>query len=93
MFYAAVHLLDAYLTTKSFAFPIDSHRNRNRAIRQSPELRRFGTCYRELQDLSEQIRYDPGFRYQANHHARAKQNLARVVSVVEPKLKRLLGAS
>jgi len=27
MFYAALHLLDAYLATKSFAFPIDSHPN------------------------------------------------------------------
>jgi hypothetical protein len=59
-FYAAMHVLDAYLSTKQFAFPIDSHPNRNRAIRLSPELRRFGTSYRELQEVSEQVRYDPG---------------------------------
>jgi len=91
MFYSALHLLDAYLATKTFAFPIDSHPNRNRAIAQSPELRRFGTSYRELQDISEQIRYDPGFIYQQTHYADAKANLTKVAAVLDSKFKKLLG--
>jgi hypothetical protein len=91
LFYAALHLLDAYLCTKRFTFAIDSHVNRNLAIRQSPELRRFGTSYRELQDLSEQVRYDPGFTYKALHHANARANLAKVASVLELRIKKRLG--
>jgi hypothetical protein len=91
MFYAALHLLDAYLATKAFVFPIDSHPSRNRAISQSPELRRFGTSYRELQDVSEQVRYDPGFIFQQTHYADAKANLAKVAAALDSKVKRLLG--
>jgi hypothetical protein len=91
MFYAALHLLDAYLCTKVFAFAIDSHVNRNRAIRQSPELGRFGSSYRELQDLSEQVRYDPGFTYKTVYHGNAKANLAKVAGVLESKVKKRLG--
>ena len=89
LFYAALHLLDAYLCTKSFTFAIDSHVHRNLAVRQSPELRRFGTSYRELQDLSEQVRYDPGFTYKAVHHANAGANLAKVAGVLESRIKKL----
>jgi hypothetical protein len=59
----------------------------------SPELRRFGTSYRELQDISEQVRYDPGFHYQEFHHKQAKLNLTKVAAVLEPKIKKLLGES
>jgi hypothetical protein len=92
-FYAAMHVLDAYLSAKQFAFPIDSHPNRNRAIRLSPELRRCGTSYREPQEVSEQVRYDPGFQYQEFHHGQAKFNLTKVAAVLEPKIKKLLGES
>jgi hypothetical protein len=93
MFYAALHLLDAYLCTKTFAFEIDSHVNRNLAIRQSPELRRFGSSYRELQDVSEQVRYDPGFLYKTVHHVNARANLAKVAAVLESRVKKRLETS
>jgi hypothetical protein len=48
-------------------------------------------AYRELQGLSELVRYDPTFVYSDSHHADANRFYARVVAVVEPWVKSLLG--
>jgi hypothetical protein len=90
-FYAALHLVDAYLTTKFFKRTVFSHVDRQRAVQRYPECRRFETAYRHLQGLSELVRYDPLFVYNDSHHAEANRYYAKVVAVVEPWVKSLLG--
>ena len=61
-FYAALHLTQGYLVTKSKRFDAKSHGERKKAIKDSPELRgRFRESFEDLQDLSENVRYDPLF--------------------------------
>jgi hypothetical protein len=92
MFYAAVHLMNAHLATKSnIFFDPQSHRDRDQAMRACPELRDSPSEQRKLKDLSEQVRYDPGFVFQPTHLVRAKRSLGRITSIVEPKVKGFLG--
>jgi len=93
MFYGALHLLDAYLTTKFLPFKIETHSDRQALVRRYPELRRFGQSYRELQQLSEQVRYDVEFNYNDGHHLEVKRHFGKVVSVLEPWVKNLLGTT
>lgn len=58
-----------------------------------PELRDAPQRYRMLKDLSESVRYDPGFIYNKQHHAAAKGHLMRITAIVEPKVKRLVESS
>src|SRR3990172_6737505 len=73
-FYAALHLTQAYLLTKRHRFEAKRHKEREDAIRASPELtkgNRFPLAYKWLQDVSEQVRYDAGFKARAEDFASA----------------------
>lgn len=90
-FYRAVHLIEAYFAGKSPPV-VNSQRHYDRLnkMRQLPELggkRPFMTAYKALQDLSEQVRYDPQFRAGANDMERARASLRMVVSVLDAKVK------
>lgn len=94
-FYAALHLTQAYLLTKDQRFEAKRHDERRKAIKASPELtrgNRFPLAYRWLQDVSEQVRYDPGFRAQLTHFTAAHDKLSIVRSFLEGKLTRALGS-
>ena len=95
-FYAALHLVSAYLSIKkrrSFDSSSAVHAERSKALRDCSELREAPARYRELKDLSESVRYDPGFTFTQKHHESAKNCLTKIVAIVEPKLKQLLGIS
>lgn len=91
-FYAALHLVQGYLVTKNLTEELDTHGARANEIRKYPELQRgnFPRAYRELKDVSEQVRYDPGFQFTASHDTTAERNFRKVVSVVEPLVKKFL---
>jgi hypothetical protein len=94
MFYAAVHLMSAYLVTKHNVTldPFGAvHPERKRAMDRCPELKDSRDKYRQLKDLSEAVRYDPGFVFGPQHAANAKSYLTRIISIVEPKVKKQLG--
>jgi hypothetical protein len=96
MFYAALHLMTAYLVMKknvAFDPGAGAHPDRRKAMDACPELKESRTKYRELKDLSEAVRYDPGFVFAASHLTDAKAHLQKCVAIVEPKLRRLLGTS
>jgi hypothetical protein len=93
MFYAAVHLMTAYLIMKSNVSLDPSsavHPERKKAMDLCPELKDSRDRYRQLKDLSESVRYDPGFRFGPQHLVQAKAHLARIVAIVEPKVKKRL---
>jgi hypothetical protein len=93
-FYAGLHLLSAYFSTKNPRFQAARHEERIQAIKRSPELVKvsgFLLAYRFLQEVSEQVRYDPGFRITDDHVTRAKQNLALLERVLDSKVARALG--
>lgn len=95
LFYAAVHLVNSYLVLKpelNFQ-PSDAvHTDRDKTIRRRcPELQYAKDHYRDLKDLSVNIRYVPGFKFNAQHLAIAKTYFSQVKSIVEPMVKRKLG--
>src|SRR5579883_2580186 len=70
-FYAALHLINAYLIEKSqlqFDPASTEHKERKKAMDDCPELREAPKRYRQLKDLSESVRYDAGFTYTDQHH-------------------------
>jgi hypothetical protein len=88
-FYAAVHLLQAYLLTKNARFHVETHADRFRAIDASPELvknRNFRRAYSLLRDLSERVRYDAGFVTAPLHIDAARVHLELVERVLVPKI-------
>ncbi|HEU4409476.1 MAG TPA: hypothetical protein VFS43_29735 [Polyangiaceae bacterium] len=87
IFYAALHLVSAYLATKGEAFQAQDHGARRRAMKRSPELRQAEGAYKLLQELSEAVRYDPNFDAGATDHQMALAQLAKVEAVVAPKLR------
>jgi hypothetical protein len=88
---AALDLVDAYLTIKLLPVKAFTHVDRQRALQRYPECRRFAEAYRRLQGLSEQVRYDEILAYNDYDHTDARRYYARVVAVVEPWVKNLLG--
>src|SRR5436305_684075 len=89
-FYAALHLMTAYLVLKSnvsFDPASAEHSQRKKAMDHCPELKDSRTEYRKLKDLSESVRYDPGFVFGSQHLAASKAHLVRVVAIVEAKVK------
>jgi hypothetical protein len=91
-FYAAVHLVSAYLAVKSNVRfnPNDaSHADRKRMMDACPELNRIRAAYRHLKDVSESVRYDPGFVYGKSDETDTKRDLQKIADLVEPKLIRL----
>jgi hypothetical protein len=90
-FYAALHLLNAYLIDKRNArFDPDdaAHVERRRAMECCPELRDAPKKYRELKDLSERVRYDASYSYTPERHRMSKKFLEKIIAIVEPKLKK-----
>lgn len=88
-FYAALHLLNAYLIDKpSIRFDPSAaeHAERKKALERSPELREASKRYRQLKDASEAVRYDAGFNYTDEDHKEARVNLDKIVQIVEPKI-------
>jgi hypothetical protein len=78
MFYAALHLLTAYLVAKhNVSFdPIESgHQDRKKAMDRCPELKDSPLRYRHLKEVSEQVRYDSGFLFAEHHLQQAKGHL------------------
>jgi hypothetical protein len=88
-FYAALHLITAYLLEKKnvrFDPSASAHPDRKRAMERCPELREAPRRYRQLKDLSESVRYDPGFKFTQEHKESSKNSLRRIVAIVEPKI-------
>lgn len=90
-FYVALHVLQAYLITKSLRFEAKRHGDRLRAIRDSPELcSNFEKAYRRLQDVSEQVRYDPGFMARETDVKQSDSDLQTVHSFLDAKIARYI---
>jgi hypothetical protein len=90
-FYAALHLINAYLIDKKNVRldpEATAHMERKAAMDKCPELRDAPKKYRELKDLSERARYDATWEYTPARHDMAKAFLAKIVAIVEPKLKK-----
>src|SRR5437867_3038201 len=90
-FYAAVHLMNAYLIDKGhvrFDPGFAEHTERKRAMDQCPELRDAPKRYRQIKDISESVRYDAGFKFTDEHHKDVKANLDKIIAIVEPKIKK-----
>lgn len=90
-FYAALHLLNAYLIDKpnvDFDPESTEHKERAHALRRCPELRDVPEKYRNLKSLSEDVRYNATYEYSDQDVAKAIAWLAKIIAVVEPKLKK-----
>ena len=85
-FYASMHLVEGLMRTKDSRFWSDKHETRRGALKGSPEVRGALAPYLDLQDLSENVRYDPGFIVDETHFEKAKQWATKVESVVRAKL-------
>ena len=85
-FYSVLHLVEGYMRTKAERFWSERHGDRSRHLRESPEVKGAAGSYRDLQDLSEQIRYDPEFAPQPADLANAKGWATKVESFVRSKL-------
>jgi hypothetical protein len=90
-FYAAVHLMTAYLIDKPrvrFDPASAEHAERKRAMDRCPELRDAPKRYRQLKDISESVRYDAGFKYTDGHDKDVRAHLDKVVAIVAPLVQR-----
>jgi hypothetical protein len=90
-FYAALHLMTAYLVGKTnvrFNPTSTDHQDRRNAMSQCPELRDAPEKYRNLKDLSQSVRYNVAFEYTNEDRADAIAWLEKIVAMVEPKLKK-----
>lgn len=88
-FYAALHLINAYLIDKEnirFDPGSTEHRERKAGMDQCPELRDAPRKYRQLKDLSESVRYDAGFQFKEEHQKYSMGLLDRIVAIVEAKI-------
>ncbi|HEX3146791.1 MAG TPA: hypothetical protein VHR66_01740 [Gemmataceae bacterium] len=95
LFYAAVHLLNAYLLSKSsisgFSPTSAVDTSRQKLIEDHcPELKAHSRRYRQLNDLSESVRYDPGLVFSPKHLSGAKADFASYESFLLPKVKKRL---
>jgi uncharacterized membrane-anchored protein YjiN (DUF445 family) len=92
-FYVALHILQSYLITKDIRFEAKRHGDRLKAIRNSPELRRnFEDAYRRLQDVSEQVRYDPGYNARALDLKQSASDLQTVHTFLDNKIARYVAS-
>jgi hypothetical protein len=90
-FYAALQLINAYLLDKkNVVLKLDDtgHEQRKAAMARCPELREAPLKYRTLKALSEGVRYDTAFQFAPHHREAAKNLFAKIVAIVEPKLKK-----
>jgi hypothetical protein len=60
-------------------------------MKSSPELVATRESYADLEDLSKQVRYDPGFKANVEDFRHAKTWAEKVESIVRLKLERVLG--
>ena len=91
-FYAALHLINAYLIDKgNIRFDPESteHRERKQAMARCPELRDAPDKYRRLKDLSEEVRYMVNATFTDDDAELSKRLVDRIVAIVEPKLKKV----
>jgi hypothetical protein len=91
-FYAAVHLTQSYLVSKNLPrFDAKNHQGRWEAIKGCSELpQRFRSNYRDLKDLSENVRYDPSFVPTSQNFTDALGQLGVVESFLKSKVERAL---
>jgi hypothetical protein len=90
-FYAALHLINAYLVDKrNLRFDPESteHKERKQAMARCPELRDVPEKYRRLKDLSEDVRYKANVTFTDQDDEASKRMLDKIVAIAEPKLKR-----
>lgn len=90
-FYAALHLMNAYLVDKrSLGFDPESteHKARTHAMARCPELRDAPKSYRNLKNLSEEVRYEVNYEYAHADREDAIAWLAKIAAIVEPKLRK-----
>ncbi len=85
-FYAALHLVQAYLLTKGERFEAANHGQRWAVLKTAPELRPLLEPYKRLRALSESARYDPGWSPPASLRADVRLALSQVERTLEGKL-------
>jgi uncharacterized protein (UPF0332 family) len=88
-FYAAIHLMQAYLLAKGDArFDASSHMERLMAIKKCTELgRRFEEQYKDLKARSESVRYDPDYAPRAEDYKSSENCLSVIESFLIKKLR------
>lgn len=89
-FYAMLHLVEGYQRTKHDRFWSNDHAERRRNLKGSPEIKDARDAYFDLQDLSEDVRYNPTYTPPHGAFEDAKKWVSKVESVVGPKLQRKL---
>lgn len=92
IFYGVLHLVQAYLLSKGGRFTAENHGERDRAMRAATELRQAPADYRKLKSLSEQVRYDPGFKPRPQDHVNAASLARQIAAIIRPKLNHNLQA-
>lgn len=83
--------MNAYLVDKPsvrLELNATAHEIRKRALEKCPELREAPKRYRVLKELSEDVRYDPEFELKDEHRDDSKRLLAKIVAIVDPKIKK-----
>jgi hypothetical protein len=90
-FYAALHLVNAYLIDKHNV-RLDpktaAHLERKRAMERCPELRDAPHKFRQLKDMSERVRYDATFDYTPEFHRQSVGFFEKIGAIIEPKLRK-----
>lgn len=75
------------MRTKPERFWSDTHGDRIRHLRESPEVRAAAAPFANLRQLSEQVRYDPIFAPSSADHENARKWTVTVEGIVETKLR------
>ena len=92
LFYSSLHCVQAYLYTKAVRFHAEDHVAIAKAIGASPELRNIAPAYKRLRELSQSVRYDPGFVVTDVHRQDARKDAWNVDNLVRPKVLTWLAA-
>ena len=92
LFYSSLHLVQAYLYTKTPRFHADDHVGIAKAIAASPEVKHMAGPYRALRELSQQVRYDPAFVATDRHRVDSRKHPATVDNATRPKVAKWLAA-
>jgi len=82
-FYAALHYIQAYLSTRGQSY--FRHESRGDAIQKDPNIRNAYDDYRELYDIARDARYD-FCNLQSGHLKFANECLVAIKAVVVPHL-------
>ncbi|MEO8902204.1 MAG: hypothetical protein ABI627_11810 [Polyangiaceae bacterium] len=92
LFYSSLHMVEAYLRTKAPRFHAEDHVGIGKAIAASPEIKHMAGTYKALRELSQQVRYDPGFSVTDQHKANARKHTVTVDSAIRGKVAKWLAA-